>query len=87
MILYYAMGGGLGHLVRARAVVYTLGIERDTVLLSSSVGAADPRVTGPLRTNQVSRPSARSGRLRTARANSAGSETERVELMRPFSLG
>jgi hypothetical protein len=44
---YYAMGGGLGHLVRARAVLHTLGIEAGHVL-TTSVYAQDPRVLGPM---------------------------------------
>ena len=42
MILYYALGGGLGHLTRARKV---LG-EEEAVLLTASGHARDPRVTG-----------------------------------------
>jgi hypothetical protein len=53
MILYYALGGGLGHLVRARAVAHTLGIEDRMTVLSGSVHADDPRVTGPLHVRRV----------------------------------
>jgi hypothetical protein len=42
VILYYALGGGLGHLSRARKV---LGDRDDAVLLTSSRPARDPRVT------------------------------------------
>lgn len=35
MIVYYAPGGGLGHLTRARAVLHTLGV-RDKVLVITS---------------------------------------------------
>ena len=42
VILYYALGGGLGHLTRARKV---LG-ETEAVLLTASGHARDPRVTG-----------------------------------------
>lgn len=42
MILYYAMGGGLGHLSRARKA---LGDREDAVLLTASGHARDPRVT------------------------------------------
>lgn len=42
MILYYALGGGLGHLSRARKV---LGDRDDAVLLTASGHARDPRVT------------------------------------------
>jgi hypothetical protein len=46
MILYYAIGGGLGHLTRARAVLHTLGIKDRVALLTSSSFADDPRVVG-----------------------------------------
>lgn len=52
MVLYYAMGGGLGHLVRARAVLHTLGLERGAALLSASPHARDPRVVGELPVHQ-----------------------------------
>ncbi len=45
-VLYYALGGGLGHLARARAVLHTLGCERDALVLSASPFAEDPRVLG-----------------------------------------
>jgi hypothetical protein len=48
VILYYAIGGGLGHLVRARAVLQTLGIAARAALLTASPFAADPRVVGDL---------------------------------------
>ena len=48
MILYYAIGGGLGHLVRARAVLHTLGVADRGALLTASPFAADPRVVGDL---------------------------------------
>jgi hypothetical protein len=47
-VAYYAMGGGLGHLVRARAVLHTLGLEAGACVLTSSPYARDPRVLGPL---------------------------------------
>ncbi|EHN08886.1 hypothetical protein PAI11_42940 [Patulibacter medicamentivorans] len=47
-ILYYAIGGGLGHLVRARRVVRTLGLEDRVALLTASRFARDERVTGGL---------------------------------------
>ena len=37
-VVYYAMGGGLGHLVRARAVLHTLGLE-DLERFGDSEGA------------------------------------------------
>jgi hypothetical protein len=46
VILYYAMGGGLGHLTRARAFLHTLGIAEPVTLLTASPFAADRRVTG-----------------------------------------
>ena len=48
MLLYYAVGGGLGHLTRARAFLHTLGLEREAALFTSSRFADDPRVTGGL---------------------------------------
>jgi hypothetical protein len=47
MILYYALGGGLGHLVRARKVLEALGAG-DAALLTASRFARDPRVFGDL---------------------------------------
>ncbi|MFP5247444.1 MAG: hypothetical protein ACLGH0_12185 [Thermoanaerobaculia bacterium] len=44
MILYYAMGGGLGHLTRGRRVLERLGIE--AAFVTASPYARDPRVTG-----------------------------------------
>lgn len=48
MLLYYAMGGGLGHLTRARAFSHTLGLDGEVTLFTSSRFAEDPRVTGGL---------------------------------------
>lgn len=48
MILYYAMGGGLGHLTRARAVLHTLGLSGAATVMTASPRAADPRVMGGL---------------------------------------
>jgi hypothetical protein len=45
-LVYYAMGGGLGHLVRARAVLYTLGHTGPVTLISASEHARDARVVG-----------------------------------------
>jgi hypothetical protein len=45
-LVYYAMGGGLGHLARARAVLYTLGYTGHVTLISASAHARDPRVIG-----------------------------------------
>jgi hypothetical protein len=51
--LYYALGGGLGHLTRARKVLEALGL--DAVLLTASPFGGDPRVTGPHRALKVPR--------------------------------
>jgi hypothetical protein len=48
VILYYALGGGLGHLTRARKVLAALRLSDDAVLLTASRFARDPRVTGGL---------------------------------------
>jgi len=53
MLLYYAMGGGLGHLTRARAFLHTLGLDGGAALFTSSRFAGDPRVTGGLRVVRV----------------------------------
>lgn len=41
MILYYALGGGLGHITRAQAVVHTLGHGEAVRLVTSSPRARD----------------------------------------------
>jgi hypothetical protein len=46
MILYYAAGGGLGHLTRGRALLHTLGIGGPIAFMTASRFAHDPRVTG-----------------------------------------
>ena len=46
MILVYALGGGLGHLARARASLHTLGLAGDAAILTASHHAADPRILG-----------------------------------------
>ncbi len=53
MILYYAMGGGLGHLVRARAVVHTLALAEPVALLTAAPDAADRRIVGGMQVLQV----------------------------------
>ncbi len=53
MVLYYAMGGGLGHLTRARAFLHTLGIEKNAAILTSSEFAPDKRVAGKSKIIQV----------------------------------
>jgi hypothetical protein len=54
-ILYYALGGGLGHLVRARRTVRALGLEREAAILTASAFAGDQRVTGGLPVVRVPR--------------------------------
>ena len=46
MILYYAMGSGLGHLTRARAVLHTLALRGPVTLLTASPWRHDARITG-----------------------------------------
>ena len=53
MTVYYAMGGGLGHLVRARAVARTLKVDPAMTVLTSSTYADDPRVSGPMSVRRV----------------------------------
>jgi hypothetical protein len=48
MILYYAIGGGLGHLTRGRRVLQKLGLAERAALVTASPFARDPRVTGGL---------------------------------------
>jgi predicted glycosyltransferase len=55
VILYYALGGGLGHLTRARKVLEALELTRDAVLLTASPFGADPRVTGGIPVLKVPR--------------------------------
>lgn len=50
MIVYYAVGGGLGHLTRARAFLRAAGVERETVVLTASPFANDRRVMGDVTT-------------------------------------
>lgn len=53
MILYYALGGGLGHLTRARAVIHTLGLSGPVTVITASPQALDPRVLGEWRVVRV----------------------------------
>jgi hypothetical protein len=55
MRLYYALGGGLGHLTRAQAVLRALRCEGEAAILTASPFARDPRVTGGLPIVQVPR--------------------------------
>jgi hypothetical protein len=48
VILYYALGGGLGHITRARRVLAALGCMDRAMLLTASPFARDSRVTGGL---------------------------------------
>lgn len=48
MNLYYAIGGGLGHLTRARAFLHTFEIEKDSTILTASSFADDKRVVGDI---------------------------------------
>lgn len=50
MVLYYAMGGGLGHLTRAVAFLHTLSLGAESAIVTSSSWADDPRLIGALRT-------------------------------------
>lgn len=54
-LVYYALGGGLGHLVRARAFLHTLGLTRDAVVLSASPFAEDARLFPELSLRSVPR--------------------------------
>jgi len=47
MILYYAVGGGLGHLARARRVLTHLGLRDRAVILTA---VEEPRITGGIPT-------------------------------------
>ncbi|MEO8379217.1 MAG: hypothetical protein ABI779_06100 [Acidobacteriota bacterium] len=66
MILYYAPGGGLGHLTRGRRVLETLGLASDAAFLTASPYATDVRVTGNLPV--VSMPATLEGDLEAHRA-------------------
>jgi hypothetical protein len=46
MILYYALGGGLGHLTRGRRVLEALGLTADAAFVTASPYAHDRRITG-----------------------------------------
>lgn len=46
MILYYALGGGLGHLTRGRRVLEALGLAQRATFVTASPYAGDARVTG-----------------------------------------
>jgi len=47
-LVYYAMGGGLGHLVRARAFLHTIGYQGRATVVTASELAKDTRVAGGL---------------------------------------
>jgi len=46
MILYYAVGGGLGHLVRGVRVLEALGLSRKASIVTASPHARDARIAG-----------------------------------------
>lgn len=48
MNLYYAMGGGLGHLTRARAFLAAEKLDKATLILTASSFADDPRIVGEI---------------------------------------
>jgi len=48
VVLYYALGGGLGHLVRAGKVLAALDAAQSAAILTASPFARDPRVIGTL---------------------------------------
>src|SRR5580765_3154103 len=47
-LLYYALGGGLGHLVRACAFLHTLRLGANAIVLTASAHARDARVAAGL---------------------------------------
>jgi predicted glycosyltransferase len=53
MNIYYAIGGGLGHLTRARVFLQQMNIERETAILTSSEFADDQRVVGNIQIIKV----------------------------------
>ena len=53
MLFYYAVGGGLGHLTRARAFLHAAGAEQDAVVLTASPFGHDTRVMGKVATLMV----------------------------------
>ena len=53
MILYYAVGGGLGHLTRGRRVLQALGMQHDAAFVTASPYARDSRVTGGIEVIEV----------------------------------
>lgn len=53
MVLYYALGGGLGHLTRARRLLEHEGLAERALVLSASPAAGDPRVTGTIAVERV----------------------------------
>jgi hypothetical protein len=55
MNLYYALGGGLGHVTRARAFLHTFELENNSVILASSPFLPDERITGKIQTIRVDR--------------------------------
>ena len=58
-VVHYAIGGGLGHLVRARAFLESRGLANDAVILTASDYADDPRVLGAIAHERVPKSLAR----------------------------
>ena len=50
MNLYYAIGGGLGHLTRAAAFLHQQKIANKSLILTASLFAPDKRITGEIKT-------------------------------------
>lgn len=53
MNLYYANGGGLGHLTRANAFLRQFKIENETAILTASKFARDKRIVGDIKIIEV----------------------------------
>jgi hypothetical protein len=56
VIVGYACGDGLGHLTRLRAALHTLAVPGPVTVITTSTGAADPRVRGQWRVVTAPRP-------------------------------
>jgi len=52
-VLYYAIGGGLGHLTRAVAFLHQQGLAEQALILSASAYFDDPRITVGIATLRV----------------------------------
>jgi predicted glycosyltransferase len=51
--LYYALGGGYGHVTRARRVLRALGLDREAAIVAGAEALADPRNAGGIATIAV----------------------------------